>query len=1000
MPIIDDPRVTGAIPGDVNAAGFAKSMAPEESPTVLDTLAAASRVAFLPGAAVERISNRDFGDTTEAPADFDPFEHIAGFEDYALDFADADSLPEVEGIKARIRSKLADKETLRRAGIGGPIAEITLNLLDPTFLLSAAVPELAIAKVQRVNKILTSAARGATGATAYEIGMHQLDDTRTLGESGINIGAGALISGLLGSLSRRAKPAELKNAREAVAEEIVNPNISEQAVGAAATRRGTTLELEGLAAGGDTLSRVAGKIPLAETDTQRVMRAESLEARRAIQELVDVPGVLNKNLRGEASPTSVETLIERHLGRVAEFAHELKTAWRAYKARPIGEVERRLTRKEFERAVAAASRRGDRAVEPEIERAAQYLRSRVFDPLKQAAQRLGLLPPDGEIQSFAESYFKRMYDRHKIRAERATWDALLTDHFAQKGLTRPEARAVAEDVTRQILGTDVGLANFNVRPRIPNAGPLEARVLDIRDEAIEPFLVSDPVKIASAYVREMAPQVEITKRFGDKDARDIFQRVADDYMTKRGLAGRDVKRLDALQTEEKAIQDTLSRLVLRLYGRAGALAPEASIGQRTAAHALRGWRNLVAAAKLGSTAITGGVQDLSKIVGMYGFAPTLKNLTKLATSSAFRKLSRDNARRMGVATEVALARRVAVASDGAMTEGWTERLSNLTYSASGLNHVTDMWRTLAATLIEDKILKSARLVKSGAQLPKAETADLASIGISLDDLRRIADQVETHGTEVDGIHTSGSMFWTDPRLAEVYDSAIVKEARVAVMQPGVGDRVWWADSEIGKTLGQLKAFALSAPLRMTMAPVQLVGQGRYLAAARLTGALMVGGYLSHVFRQLAAGKEPVTEPGAAAGEAFAESGLGGILPDILSPFARRFGLFGESARYSDRNVMGAFGGPGSGLLADAYDILFNRTADGLSAADLQALRRLLPLQNLWYLRRAINALEGETAEALGLEGATADTFLGRAARTDALASSTVRGGTGTGAVVQ
>lgn len=40
-------------------------------------------------------------------------------------------------------------------------------------------------------------------------------------------------------------------------------------------------------------------------------------------------------------------------------------------------------------------------------------------------------------------------------------------------------------------------------------------------------------------------------------------------------------------------------------------------------------------------------------------------------------------------------------------------------------------------------------------------------------------------------------------------------------------------------------------------------------------------------------------------------------------------------------------------------------ADGLTHADVHKIRKLLPYQNLFYLRRAINLLEGETADALG-----------------------------------
>lgn len=993
MPIISDPRYSGAFIGPVRAL-------PEEQPepeeSTLDVLAAAARQSTFAGAAFERFTNQDPDDVDPAPEGFDALDHIAGYEDFAENFIGADTPGEVTGIKRRIDGERQDRATLARAGLGGPVAEIGLNLLDPTFAVVIAVPELAIAKAGRIGRAAQFAVEGATAAGVYEFGQQTLQETRTGVESTFTIAGGALLGGILGSLSRRIPRAQLDPIREAIRSEV----------GAASVRSPTTLARETLAAGGERFSRIVGKIPLIETDLQRVFRSESIEARTTLQELAEVVPVLEKNLAGEATPHSVESLVLRAEGQVADFVHEMRGAWKEYRGRELPPGQQRLTRREFEQAIAYASRRGDRDFVPEVTRSAEYLRRRVFDPLKTQAQKLGLLPADNEIDLFATSYFRRMYDRRAIRANRPEWDVLLTEHYHAKGIERAEAKSLAEDITRRILGTDRGLANFNVEVRpVKDAGPLFARVLDIRDEAIEKFLVSDPTKVAAAYVRELAPQVEITRRFGDKDMTDAFQRIRDEYGVLRTRAasefGKDpTARLDALQRDEREVIDALLRVRDRIYGRAGMLGPDSSEGQRTAVNILRGWRNLVAAAKLGMVAVTGGTQDLTRIVAQFGFMPTVTRLTKLASSKEFRTLSRANARRLGVAAEVALARRVQIASDSAITEGWTERLAQLTFKASGLNHVTDLWRTLSATLIEDKILAAASAVAGKHALEPGLRTTLASLGLDANMLRRVAEQVRVHGETVEGIRTSSSMFWTDSQAADVYDAAIVKSARTSVMQPGAADRTWWADSETGRTLGQIKAFTVAAPLRLTVTPIQLLGQRRYAEAARFLGTMMVGGYLAHVFRQLGSGRQPVTDPVAAAGEAFVESGMAGVLPDVIAPFARRFGIFGESARYSDRNVTSTFGGPAVGAFVDAYDVLYNRTAGGLSAADLQAIRRLLPLQNLWWLRRAINAVQGETAEALDLQGAEPLTFGERLVETKPLPGSVERGGTGTGQLVQ
>lgn len=1005
MPIIDDPRYAAdAVVGQVRQQLMPALATEEPKPETLSLLAAASRQATLAGAAYARLSNRD-PDLADIDPDFDALDHVQGFEQYANRFIDATTPGEVEGIKSRIREEQSDRDVLRRAGLGGSVTEIALNLADPSFLAAIAVPELAIAKGARIGRVLQAGLEGAAAAGAYEAGMHQLQEGRTLEESAFNIGGGALLSGVIGSLGRRMPRDELKVVSDAVRSEIRSE------VGAAAARRATTLDQETFATGGEALSRAAGKVPLTETDLQKVMRSDSVAARVTAQELADVAPILQKNVEGIATPTSVESLVLRHEGRIADFSDQLAKLWTQYRGRtPRGE---RMRKEDFYAAISSSARRGDEDLVPEISQGARYLRSRVFDPLKDEAQRLGLLPKDVEVVG-AESYFRRMYDRDAIRKERRVWDSILARHFYRKhGVEYAEARSIAEDVTRRILGADVGQANFLTRTHVPNAGPLHERVLDIPDEMIERFLVNDPVKVASAYVRELGPQLEITRRFGDKEMKAALDKIRDEYDVLREKVRAGVVDaahsvpLSKLEAQERETIEALTRIRDRIYGRAGRVSPDAGDNERRAVMAARGWRNLTGAAKLGGTAITGGVTDLARIVAQYGFLPTVTKLAKLTTSKEFRDLSRAQARRLGAAVEVALSRRVNVAADGAITEGWTQKLANGVYKVTGLNHVTDLWRTLSATLLEDTVLKAAADVAADKALPKWTRTRLASLGLDENAFRRIHQEVSKHGGEVDGVRVSGSADWDDAELAEIYDAAILKESRTTVLEPGAADRVWWMDSETGKVIGQLKSFALASPLKLITAPVQMAGQGQYLRAARFIGTMMAGGYIAHTLRQAAAGREPTTDVQGAAGEAFAESGLGGVLPDLISPVARSplgrkitGGLIGESARFSDRNVASAYAGPAAGLGQDAIELIFNRTANGMSAADLQMLRRLLPYQNVWFLRRAINALEGEAAEGLNLAGADAATFGERLLETAPLMATEQRGSTGTGQVAQ
>lgn len=1149
MPIVPDQRYTqSAVAGQTNTALFAQAPVQEPTPGALDVVSSALRQSTLAGAGYERLVNHD-PDMPDAPPHWDALDHIQGFEDYASDLADAQTPSHLEGLKSRIRSMQQDREVLHRAGFAGTATELGTTIFDPSFLVSAAVPELAIGKSVMLAKTATAIARGAVGASAYEAGMQSLQESRSATDSAINISGGALLSGVLGHLLTRIPQSASKSLRAAIDAEALPRSES----GAAAVARPTTLGEESIASGAKGLSKAMAKTPLVGTDLDKIMASESVTARTALQDLADVPQMLEKNKQGIATPMSVEGATAKHDARVADFMDFSNEQWKAYRERVP--KEERISRADFQTSIASAARRGDTVGIPEVDEAAKFLRSRVFDPLKEEAQKLGLMDDpvkeaqakaqteavdefvkaesaqiytdyaakaraqimkrrdfrkqvrervsepgdyqhpeiedaanqirdlmlesavkqeqggaamtnfarrtrinrimdeayaahekrlqpesakafakraekasaaetDPDVQRMAkllrdqndgnlkgrvkakavdpekaakpvgaESYFRRMYDRDVIRANLPEWHQVLYRWFENQGKAEAhEITAAVEDVTKKILHADVGQANFASKVTVPAAGPLKERTLAVPDALIEKFLINDPNRVARAYVRELAPQVELAKRFGDVDMKQQIQSISDEYNIKREA----VRNQDGVSTAEKSKElkrltdqekDTLEALVRirdRILGRAGRMSPDAGEGERRAVMASRGWRNFVASSKLGGTALTGGLMDVAKITAQYGFLPTMKKLTQLVTSKEFRDLSTAQARRVGSAVEVALSKRVQVAYEGALTEGWTQKMADGVYKYTGLSHMTDFTRTLSATLMENSVLKAAGRMAEGKALGAFERSRLASLGLGDEELAGIARQIEQHGGEVGGIRVSGSADWTDKRLADLYDAAILKESKIAVQQPGAADRVWWMDKEIGKFLGQLKTFSLSSPTRLLAGGLQMAGNREYARAARFFGFMMIGGYLTHSLRQLVAGKQPTTDPLTASSEAIAESGLLGVLPDVASPLTRRLGLFGESVRYADRSPFAAYGGPSVGALGDVWDVAYNRTAGGVTASDLHALRRILPYQNVWWLRREINALEGELAEGLNLKGADSATFVQRLERTEAM----------------
>jgi hypothetical protein len=76
-------------------------------------------------------------------------------------------------------------------------------------------------------------------------------------------------------------------------------------------------------------------------------------------------------------------------------------------------------------------------------------------------------------------------------------------------------------------------------------------------------------------------------------------------------------------------------------------------------------------------------------------------------------------------------------------------------------------------------------------------------------------------------------------------------------------------------------------------------------------------------------------------------------------------------------------GPSLGSATQLYQTVAGVTDLGISQKDIHSIRRdFVPLQNVFYLRRLFNALEGEAGEALGAEGATSDTLAHRVTKTE------------------
>ena len=71
------------------------------------------------------------------------------------------------------------------------------------------------------------------------------------------------------------------------------------------------------------------------------------------------------------------------------------------------------------------------------------------------------------------------------------------------------------------------------------------------------------------------------------------------------------------------------------------------------------------------------------------------------------------------------------------------------------------------------------------------------------------------------------------------------------------------------------------------------------------------------------------------------------------------------SRYASRNIMGSLLGPSVGTVQDIFQVTGSASQGEMTKSDIRAMRKMLPYQNLFYIRTLLDELEETTAEAVG-----------------------------------
>jgi hypothetical protein len=468
----------------------------------------------------------------------------------------------------------------------------------------------------------------------------------------------------------------------------------------------------------------------------------------------------------------------------------------------------------------------------------------------------------------------------------------------------------------------------------------------------------------------MAADIGLVRKFGSTDLKDQIAKINDEANAKIASSSGEKAKADIDKQRRAAIRD-LTAVRDRIRG--SYALPNNPDGLLVRAGRVA--RSLNFVRLLGGMTLS-AVPDMAKPVMVYGLTRTMRTaFAPLVGGLKTMKLAAREVKLAGTALDMVLdSRAMAIADimDDYGRGSKFERGLAQTTRSFGVVSLMAPWNAALKQFVgvigQTKILEGVERVVAG-KASKKEIEYLASNGIDANMADRVGGQFAKHGVKDGAIWWANTEAWTDRQAVEAIRAALVRDVDRVIVTPGQ-DKPLWMSTELGKLVGQFKSFGIASVQRTLIAGLQ-----QRDAAAFNGMVLMLGlGAVSYYLKMETGGFEVSDDPVKWATEAFDRSGMAGWVSDANNMVEKMTrGTIGLSAftgeqatRYASRNAIGSLLGPTFDVVGDAIQVSGSAFAGDWAASDSHAFRKLVPLQNLFYLRQLFDATERGVNGAFGV----------------------------------
>jgi len=957
-------------------------------------------------------------DSTKDNPDYDPYGLFT--EDERLDQAFvsnalyADNDEELEAVRRQMTREKTDRETMAQGGATSFIVGLPVMMADPISLLS--IGGVALNTYRAGKGILKGAAvMGSVvgvDTAIQEAALHTQQLTRTYGESATNISAGMLLGGVLGGtaakLATYGVDAKMIDAYENVMNvepkiaEGINPTIDAvtKPVGSGSVGAQQVL--------GDT--QVSGKIAkklvklLGFDPLSRTITSENPTTRLIATMMAENPIKMDGNVLQAA-----ESLAKAHSGKLGTSLQNNANLFAEYKS-----AGGKMNRKQFNEAVSTAIRKGDSDI-PQVKASADYWNKELYTPLKDEMVALKLLPEDVDVKT-ANNYLNRVWNKNKISAnfpqfvnkvsnwlaekdvklfedakaasekiatatgkEKDNLQAIIDKAEFKKGMDfeRQDYESLSEEIAQRIQGSPDGrlpydwkLGSGSPTGGVNNKGikgttlrgPLRNRVFQIDDEIVEEFLENDIETLGARYLQNVAGDIELVRKFDDVNMTDQLKDINTWYAKKKNDKSLTPKQQEKLEKQRESDVRDIAGMRDRIRGVYGF--SEDNIWTRMA----RSSRDLNYLRLLGGVTVS-SLPDVSRVFMAEGFAKTFKSgLGPLIKNTKQFKEAASELKRYGVGTDAIMSGKSEIIADvGDYAQGGTAIERGLRSASSKfgkinfLDHWTAGMKQLHAVTMQTSIFDG---LKKGVYDKR-----LARLGIDEQSAKDMYKQVVKHGKNEDGVWLTNAKNWDRPDLERMWGAAVRKESDRVILIPGQ-EKPLFMSTEMGKTVGQFRSFILSATQRVFIAALQNQDHNAVGGLASLVGM----GMFTYYLKQKIAGRDVSDDPAVWVTEGIDRSGAIGVIGEITNTIEKisgnslglrpLLGIDAPASKQVARTVSESLLGPTFGSLLSTTVAATNAiTSEGeMTESDIRTLRRLIPLQNLFYIRHGLDEVQKASSD--------------------------------------